>query len=360
MNVKRLVIRIVLVILIAGSYAAYLKWKTRPGMREVMRVYDDQRNLRARRFLRYGNHGQFALHYTPEGELVNGPCSGFLYQANIALEGTCRDGRWEGPVRGYDPHGRLAMEGTYTDGMKHGTFKFYRDGRLNRVQVFEMGRLSGRQEDYYPDGQVHCTGIYRRHRRDGEYRCYYPDGKPKLEDHFRDGRRHGLHRRWDADGRLVWEMPFENGRETRHHKSYRVRSVINGDTILLDNDRKVRLRGIREIPDTTPDGKSQPREVLKELLRRGSRYAEVRLEFARPPQAQEEWEAYVFIDTGETLDSLKKRENFRAPADEYYDFFPVRFSHFINASLILKGVARTEELPPEDRYSALLRKLEVR
>lgn len=358
MNLKRLTIRITIVVVISAGYALFLQWQMRPRMREVARLYDEDRNLLVRRFLRYGSHGEYSLHYDASGELVNGDCVDFLFRADIALKGNCREGKFEGLVRGYDHLDRVALEGTYRDGLKQGEFKTYRDGRLNRIQNFEQGQLSGRQEDYYPNGQVHCTAAYDRHRRAGEYRCFYPDGTPKLEDYFRNGRRHGIHRRWDPDGKLVWEMPFENGRELLHSEVYRVRSVISGDTILLDNDRRVRLRGIREIPGRTADNKSRPREVLKSILRQGGRYADVRLEFAEPPGADEEWEAYVFMDTSYTLDQLKKIENFRAPDDGYYDFYPVRLSQFINATLLKKGVARVDELSEDERYYELFRSLE--
>ncbi|MCA9403917.1 MAG: toxin-antitoxin system YwqK family antitoxin [Candidatus Omnitrophica bacterium] len=358
MNVKRLVLRIAIVIVITGSYAFYLQWQMRPRMREVVRLYDKDRKLLVRRFMRYGNHGEFSLHYAPTGELVTGDCADFLIRADIALQGTCEEGKFEGPIRGYDHLNRIALEGTYRDGLKHGEFRSYRDGRLNRIQNFDMGQLSGRQEDYYANGNINCTATYEHHHRSGVYNCYYPDGTPRLEDYFSNGRRNGLHRRWDPDGSLVWEMPFENGREVLHSEIYRVRSVISGDTILLDNDRRVRLLGIREIPGTTADNKSKPREVLKEVLRQGSRFADVRLEFLEPPVGEGDWEAYVFVDTGYTLDQLKKLENFEAPDDGHYDFYPVRLSQFINATLLKKGVVRIADMSADDRYYSLFRSLE--
>ena len=354
MNVKRLAVYALLVAVVSGGYALYLQSQIRPGMREMTRVYDGQKKIRVRRFLRYGNHGQFSLHYNPDGSLVNGPCADFLLNSEIAVHGECREGKWEGPVRGLGPGDELVLEGSYQDGMKEGEFRYYREGKLNRVQQFSAGRLSGRQEDYYANGQVHCSGTYLDHRREGMYRCFYPDGTPKLEEHFRGGLRNGLHRRWDRSGQLVWEMPFANGRETLHNDTIRVRSVISGDTILLENDQRVRLTGIEEIPGQTPDGKSRPREILKEVLRQGSRFAQVRLEWTDSSPEEGDPQAYVFIDTGRTLDDLKSKSRFDAPADEYYDFFPVRFSHFINATLIRKGAARMHGLTPEDRYYAIL------
>ncbi|MBZ0165302.1 MAG: hypothetical protein K8I00_00745 [Candidatus Omnitrophica bacterium] len=358
MNIKRLASRILLIVLLAVCYVIYLQWQMRPGLREIIRLYDAQENLRVRRFYRYGDYGRFSLHYEPNGQLTNGVCSDFLLRSEMILEGMCQEGKWEGQVLGYDRNRELAMEGTYRDGLKHGEFRYYRKGQVNRLQHFRDGRLDGYQEDYFQDGQVHCSGTYRKHRREGEYRCYFPDGKLKLEDHFRRGLRHGIHRRWDPHGRLIWDMPFKDGWETRDIDTYRVRSVMSGDMILLDNDQRVRLKGIREISQVTEDNKSKPREVLKELLRRGNRYADVRLELSPQSTAGDVWEAYVFIDTGHTLDRLKKKENFRAPEDEYYDFFPVRFSHFINASLLKKGVAKVHGINAEDRYYEILKSQE--
>lgn len=357
MNVKRLLTRAVLVIVIACGYAFYLKSQIKPPIKEVMRIYDADKNLRVRRFLRYGNHGQFSLHYEPSGQLVNGDCEDYLLRSDLKLHGQCREGRWEGIVRGYDANDRVVFEGNYTDGMKHGVFKTYRNGKLNRIQQFRYGRLHGHQEDYYSNGQVNCTGNYQHHRRDGFYKCFYASGQPMLEDTFRQGLRHGMHRQWDSKGNILWEMPFKNGNETLHSEKYRVRSVISGDTILLDNDKRVKLKGIEEIPSRTGDNKSRPREVLKGLLKEGSRYHEVRLEFEDSMASDQDWEAYVFIDTGLNLDQLRKRSNYDAPSDEYYDFYPVRFSHFLNATLLKKGTARVDSLSQEDRYYSLFHTL---
>lgn len=355
MNIKRLLSRILIVVIISAAYVAYLKWQTRPGMREMMRIYDSQQRILVRRFFRYGNHGRMSLHYDSNGELINGECGDFLYQVRLALKGQCRDGKWEGVVLGYDENEQLAMEGAFLDGMKHGVFKYYSHGRLNRVQLFEHGQLSGRQQDYYSNGNIRCTGVYRRHMRINEYRCYYPDGSLELEEHFRNGLRHGMHRRWDRHGQLIWEMPFVDGWEALHTDTYRVRSVIGVDTILLDNDRRVKLKGIREKAGLNREQRSQAREILKDLLREGSRFAEVRLEFSETPVEGTDWEAYVFIDTGRTLDQIKSKDNYQVPPGHYYDFFPVRFSHFINATLVNKGVVEVSDNSEDDRYYAVFK-----
>lgn len=359
MNIKRLASRVALVVVIGAGYVFYVNRQLTPPMREVMRVYDEEKNLRVRRLLRYGNHGQLSLHYEPSGGLVNGPCTDFLTDAGIMLRGECRDGKWEGRVRGFGPGNELMLEGTYRDGMKDGVFHSYRNGRLNKVQHFSAGRLSGRQEDYYANGRVHCSGTYLEHRREGEYRCFYPDGTLRLEEHFRGGARHGLHRQWNDAGELTWEVPFTDGREAWAHETHRVRSVVSGDTIVLENDQRVRLKGIDEIPGTNPDGRSRPREILKELLRDGSRYAEVRLQWTQAPAGGNDRQAYVFVDTGHTLDDLKKKERYPVPPGEYYDFFPVRFSHFINASLIMKGAARAAGPDTPDRYGVILKSVKL-
>ena len=98
-----------------------------------------------------------------------------------------------------------------------------------------------------------------------------------------------------------------------------------------------------------------PRQILKDILKKGSRYVDVRLQFDGKPSQADEWEAYVFVDTGYTRDTFPYIEKWPTDKDLYVDYFPIRLSYFINASMIKKKAAIA--VSDQGQYSDLLENL---
>lgn len=357
MNVKRLVIRILFV---AVLFFMVIKTQSLPPIRELphLRVYDQQGHIRIKRFLKYGDHGEMDVHFDELGNPVTGACFDYHPAYKIRQVGMCRNGLFHGQVLGYaDRGGRPAVIGYFKDGLREGEFRTYQSGQLVSTLDFKKGKMDGTLRGYYANGNLRYEKKFRDNLRDGLSKHYYENGKLKDLGYFKKGKQDGRFWYWNDTGGLEWEMAFKDGWEAEHSEQFDVKSVISGDTILLSNNKRVHLKGIEEVK-TEESPSESPRQILKDILQEDGRFRKVRLEFTRPPVEAGEWEAYVFVDTGHTRYTLRDLNQWQGPKDYYLGYFPVRVSHFVNATLVRKGAARATGDADRPKYTELLKSLE--
>jgi len=357
MNVKRLMIRILFIVSMA---LMFIKAQTVSPIRELvsLRVYDQEGRIRIKRFLKYGDHGEMDVHFDELGKTITGACFDYHPLYKIRLSGMCRNGLFNGQVLGYaDNNGRPALIGYFKEGLREGEFRIYHTGRLVTTMDFKKGKIHGRIRNYFENGNLRYEKKFKNNLREGLSKYYYDNGRISEMGEFKKGKREGTFWHWDETGTLEWEMVFKDGWEAEHNEQYEVKSVISGDTILLANDKRVHLKGIEEVKSELTTAET-PRKILKEILNEGGRFKKVRLEFTQPPSAAGDWQAYVFVDTGHTRSSLKDLTQWQGPPEYYLGYFPLRVSHFINATLVKKGAARATGDDTHPKYSELLKSLE--
>lgn len=357
MNIKRLVIR---VFFIVSMVLMFIKAQTVSPVRELanLRVFDEQGRVRIKRFLKYGDHGEMDIHFDEHGRPVTGACFDYHPVYKLRLSGMCRNGLFNGQVLGYaDNNGRPALIGYFKDGLREGEFRIYHTGRLVSTMDFKKGKIDGKLRNYFENGNLRYEKKFKNNLREGLSKYYHENGGVRELGEFKKGKREGMFWHWDDKGTLEWEMLFKDDWEAEHNAQFAVKSVISGDTILLSNDKRVHLKGIEEVKSGENPAAS-PRQVLKEILNDGGYFKNVRLEFAQPPTASGDWQAYVFVDTGHTRSTLRDLKQWNGPQDYYLGYYPIRVSHFINATLVKKGAARATGDDAHPKYSELLKSLE--
>ncbi|MGE0268044.1 MAG: hypothetical protein AB7S78_06280 [Candidatus Omnitrophota bacterium] len=358
MNIKRLVVRI---LFIAVMVLMFIKTQSVPPIRELthLRVHDRQGHVRIKRFLKYGNHGEMDVHFDEQGKPITGACFNYHQVYKIRQVGMCRNGLFHGQVLGYtDNSGRPTVVGYFENGLREGEFRTYQAGQLVGTLDFKKGKMDGMLRGYYANGNLRYEKKFKNNLREGLSKHYYENGRLKDLGYFKAGKQNGRFWYWDDQGVLAWEMTFKDGWEAEHSEQFDVKSVISGDTILLGNNQRVHLKGIEEVA-SGKDSTETPRQILKEILQEDGRFKKVRLEFTGPPAATGDWEAYLFVDTGHTRYTLRDLNQWNGPKDYYLGYFPVRVSHFVNATLVRKGAARATGDAAHPKYTELLKSLEL-
>jgi hypothetical protein len=80
--------------------------------------------------------------------------------------------------REYYSNGAINTEATFlSDTIKHGYYKkFYENGNLKNLIIFNKGKRDGVEKGYYENGQLECTGYNKDNSKNGLWISYYKNG----------------------------------------------------------------------------------------------------------------------------------------------------------------------------------------
>lgn len=135
------------------------------------------------------------------------------------LNKTDKKGRKQGEwVKTYQ-NGRVQYKGKFVDDKPVGTFnRYYEDGKLQSVQVYDAGNTSD-VTFYEVDGKTVATvGHFDGKTKVGEWK-YYSAGVLVMTEVFLNGQRHGLAKSY-SNGVVIEETPYVNGLINGVQKKY--------------------------------------------------------------------------------------------------------------------------------------------
>lgn len=117
-----------------------------------------------------------------------------------------KQGEW---VKTYQ-NGRVQYKGHFVDDKPTGTFyRYYEDGKLQSVQVYDAGNTSD-VTFYDSDGKtVSTVGHFDGKQKVGEWK-FYSAGELVLTEIYLNGQRHGVAKSY-AKGAVIEETPYVNG-----------------------------------------------------------------------------------------------------------------------------------------------------
>ncbi len=72
-------------------------------------------------------------------------------------------------------------------GNEHGPYeRYYEDGKLEEIGVFDTGKKNGEWIKYYRNSIVEYKGTYRSDKKIGLWKYFYPNGKIEIEELYSD------------------------------------------------------------------------------------------------------------------------------------------------------------------------------
>jgi len=142
----------------------------------------------------------------------------------------------------------------------------------------------------------------------------------------------------------------ESTEESSHSYISKVKTVINGDTLELENGERVRLIGI-DCPEMDTEEGKRTYEFTKELVE--GKYVSLELDV----QQRDKYGrllAYVYI-----IRIMSSYEPYYTETAAYKEFERngVYFRDFLNALIINDGYAQPMTIPPNVKYAELFQKL---
>ncbi len=162
--------------------------------------------------------------YHPNGQL--------RYRAEFSADGQTRQSV------SYDEQGRKTGEGTQkllkqenrADRWEEdGKVTAWRNGNLQSVAHYRMGKRHGLSKAYYDDGTLERSGEFQDGEQIGTHQLFWPDGSPRttetnVEITYESGRkaivRDGWHRRWTEQGDLIAEAFYYKDRDPVYQASH--------------------------------------------------------------------------------------------------------------------------------------------
>ena len=118
-----------------------------------------------------------------------------------------------GSYVGYHPDGSIFEESTYLNGEVHGIRNLYYEGskKLQTMETYDHGIMSGLFEEYHLNGQVSFTGLYVDNAMDGVWKKYNEGGQLLEEVSFKDSEENGPFKEYHLNGQLAAEGAYLNG-----------------------------------------------------------------------------------------------------------------------------------------------------
>ncbi len=188
--------------------------------------------------------------------------AGAVAQENKVDANGMKQGSW---IKNY-PNGNKQYEGTFKDNHPVGEFKrFFEDGQLQSVMLFDDSGLSAMALFYHPDGKKAAEGKYVGKKREGLWKFYsaITDGYLVSEENYLSDIRHGLSRKFYNNGEVAETLNYLNGTKHGAWSQY----YIDGKPCLKATYNDGHLQG--EFLFYYPDGTVQVEGTYQADLRTG-------------------------------------------------------------------------------------------
>ncbi|MFW5708181.1 MAG: tetratricopeptide repeat protein [Bacteroidota bacterium] len=155
---------------------------------------------------------------SPEGAKTYGNAEGtFSFTTYYAcgaplMHGQFEKGKSTGTWEKFYRNGNIESVFLYEDDLLEGETKsFFPDGKIKSVSMYEQGKLHGRAETWYADGTLESSGYYKNDIQDYLWYLYYPSGQLNSTSYFLEGAIHGWLKSWAIDGKKRSHMKLIKG-----------------------------------------------------------------------------------------------------------------------------------------------------
>jgi antitoxin component YwqK of YwqJK toxin-antitoxin module len=107
-----------------------------------------------------------------------------------------------------------AYSGHFKQGREHGVYKkWYPNGRLMEVRVYENGKKTGIHKGYWPDGRLRFRYHFSRDLYEGYQYRWHENGQLYSRKNYSKGQEAGMQQEWDKQGNLVVNYQSVHGRQ---------------------------------------------------------------------------------------------------------------------------------------------------
>ncbi|HNX66667.1 MAG TPA: hypothetical protein PKH02_07275 [Bacteroidales bacterium] len=128
-------------------------------------------------------------------------------QTNVTDAAGKKQGPW---IKKY-PNGNILYQGTFKDDKPTGEFKrFYDDGAVKSVLVYDATGNSATAIFYHPDGKKAAEGTYVAQKKEGTWKYYSAMTADYLisEENYAADKREGLSRKFYKNGTVAEILPY--------------------------------------------------------------------------------------------------------------------------------------------------------
>ena len=87
------------------------------------------------------------------------------------------------------------------------------DGKLQIIEPYVNGRLSGIKKTYYESGKLRSLTYYKDGLKNGSDSYYYTNGNPRIIAQYKEGLRHGFSKAYYENGGLIETRYFKDDRQ---------------------------------------------------------------------------------------------------------------------------------------------------
>lgn len=148
-----------------------------------------------------------------------------------------KQGKWvflgkDRPTSGYPEDGKIE-EGPYVDDRKEGTWiKYHNDGATPKLKgEYKNNRPSGGYTKFYADGTIREVGVFERNKYEGTLKRYHPNGQLEYESNYNEeGKEEGTVKYYYANGQAEFVYDSRDGvpsgKATRYYENGDVKEII--------------------------------------------------------------------------------------------------------------------------------------
>ena len=134
--------------------------------------------------------------------------------------------------RRWDFEQNLISNVNWEKGLKDGISKLYRsNGKLQKEQIYENGKLNGKYTIYYADGIIAERGKMKNDKKEGIVYTYYRTGAVESKINYRNGLIHGKSIFYNSDGEITVSRKYKNGE-------------VAGDLVSNEHKKKIGIKSI--------------------------------------------------------------------------------------------------------------------
>ncbi len=177
------------------KYSGYFKDNKPIG---ELKRYNEDGSLKVEMFYKENSNKVYSKFYYP----------GKAAQAEGYYNNKLKDSVWIY----YSTEGYKINEVPYIDNKKHGTEKkFYKNGNLSEVSVWNEGINDGLTIRYYDTGKVMMRILYKNGILDGEYNLYGLEENILIQGQYKNNKREGKWIYYKNNGHIKDELNYING-----------------------------------------------------------------------------------------------------------------------------------------------------
>lgn len=164
--------------------------------------------------IRYFENGEkkAIMKFSDDGKSA---CSTLYYMnGELAAEGkyekTLKDSTWK--YYSYYSH-TLSYVENYKTGLKNGpSIKYYDNGLVAEIIVWESDIKQGKWIQYFEDGSLRLSSSFVNDKLDGPYKVFSSPGKLALDGNYKDGNMDGKWAYYNENGTMEFELIYEDGK----------------------------------------------------------------------------------------------------------------------------------------------------